>query len=729
MSELLLELLSEEIPARMQDRARSDLERLVTDGLKKAGLTWSATQTFATPRRIGLAVDDLPIQQPDVRQERKGPRVGSPDKAIDGFLRSVEFSSIDQCEIRTIKDTEFYFAVIERKGAPTAEALASIVTNAIRSLGWPKSMRWGGTYFSWVRPLQNVLCIFDGWPVPGTMELGGDVSLSFNPKTVGHRFLAPDEILVKSKKDYLAALEKANVIADSVKRREKIAKSAAKLAESQGYRLRTDDALLNEVAGLVEWPVPVMGAIDDAFMALPVEVLITSMRSHQKYFALEDGFGQMAPRFITIANIDTPDGGKAIAAGNERVLRARLADAKFFWDQDRAQPLASRVDALDSITFHAKLGSIGAKVRRIETLVADLAPMIDADGQAALRAAQLAKADLTTGMVGEFPDLQGLMGQYYALNDGETETVAAAIANHYAPQGPSDACPSDAVSIAVALADKIDTLAAFWLIEETPTGSRDPFGLRRAALGVIRLILDNELRLPLIGLLQHAAEQASISAFESEVSQKQAALDEVGVGDVPIVATAEIETEDDPSFGELFSSTRQVFQFIVDRLKAHLRDQGIRHDLVTAVFALGDEDDLVRLLARVSALSALLDTDDGENLLIAYRRAANILRIEEKKDSRRYDGAPSAGLLKAEEEADLVSALTTCARNVHASLNAEDFSSAMSALAALRGPMDRFFDAVKVNDEDPALRENRLLLLANIRTVMDEVADFSRIEG
>lgn len=729
MPELLLELLSEEIPARMQDRARDDLERHLTDGLKKAGLGFTDVRTFSTPRRIAVAVDGLPEQQPDVRQERKGPRVGSPDKAIEGFLRSVDFDSVDQCEVRDIKGSDFYFAVVERKGAPTADALGDIVLSSIRSLGWPKSMRWGGTNFSWVRPLQNVLCVFNGAPVPGAIDLGGGISLSFNNKTVGHRFLSPDELSVRAAGDYLSSLNDGFVIADAAHRKERIETAAKALTESQGYVLREDPALLGEVTGLVEWPVPVMGVIDDAFMDLPPEVLVTSMRSHQKYFAVETEDGAMAPRFVTIANMETPDGGQAVAAGNERVLRARLADAKFFWDQDRSTTLRDRVDGLDTITFHAQLGSIGSKVRRVEALAVDLADMTGADGQAAGQAARLAKADLTTGMVGEFPELQGIMGRYYAVNDGEPPEVAEAIARHYAPQGPSDECPKEPVTVAVSLADKIDTLAAFWLIEETPTGSRDPFGLRRAALGIVRLILENQLRLPLVGLLQQAAEQASLSAFESEVALKQAALDDVGVGEIPIVATAEIETEDHAEYGEVFSSTLLAFRFIVDRLKTHLREDGVRHDLVTAVFALGEEDDLIRLLARVNALSALLQSDDGENLLVAYRRAANILRIEEKKDGRRHDGAVSHDLLKTSEEAALAEALKVTAERVQRHVDLDEFAEAMTALAALRRPMDSFFENVKVNDEDPALRQNRLHLLSSIRGVMDDVADFSQIEG
>ena len=701
MPELLLELLCEEIPARMQDRARADLERLIADGLKAAGLDFSGVWTFSTPRRLGLSVEGLPEQQPDVRQERKGPRVGSPDKAIEGFLRSVGFDSLERCEVREVKGADFHFAVIERQGAPTAQALGGIVTTAIRSMGWPKSMRWGDSAFQWVRPLHNILCIFDGRPVPGSLDIGGGVSLGFNGTTVGHRFLAPGEIVVESTEGCRTALEKAFVVVDPVERRSRIEAAANSLAASLGCSLRDDWALLNEVAGLVEWPVAVAGRIDDDFMALPTEVLITSMRSHQKYFALEDAAGRMAPHFIAIANMTTVDGGKAVAAGNERVLRARLADAQFFWDQDRATRLADRVEALKGVTFHAQLGTVGEKVRRIEKLAGELAPLVGADRQRTLRAARLAKADLTTGMVGEFPELQGIMGRYYALQDGEDAIVADAIAGHYAPQGPSEACPADSVCIAVALADKIDTLAAFWLIEETPTGSRDPYGLRRAALGIVRLILENGLRLPLAGLLHQAAVQALVPAI-------------AGRGRAP---------------QKLEIVSQEVFRFIVDRLVGNLRDRGVRHDLVAAVFARGDEDDLVRLLARVEALTGLLDSDNGENLLTAYRRAANILRIEEKKDGSSYNGAPNPGWFEQPEESDLASALDDTEAVIQLVKDDDSLERPLAALAALRDPMDRFFDAVKVNDDDPDRRKNRLLLLSNIRAVMDSVADFSQIEG
>ncbi len=704
MPELLLELLSEEIPARMQDRARADLERLITGGLKEAGLEHGDVWAFSTPRRIGLSVAGLPERQPDVRQERKGPRVGAPDKATDGFLRSVGFDSLDRCEVREVKGAEFWFAVIERKGAATADALGGVVTDAIRAMGWPKSMRWGGSAFHWVRPLHNILCIFDGRPVAGSLDIGGGEPLAFNGTTVGHRFMAPGEIAVKSAADYRAKLKKAFVLVDPEERRARIEEAAKEeaLATSGFYFVRKDLALLNEVTGLVEWPVAVAGRIDAGFMDLPPEVLITSMRSHQKYFALETPDKQMAPFFIAIADMETGDGGTSVAAGNERVLRARLADAQFFWDQDRKTPLADRVEALEGITFHAKLGSVRKRVHRIQELVGKFASNIGADMNQAQVAALLAKADLTTGMVGEFPELQGVMGRYYALNDGEEGAVADAIAGHYAPQGPSDGCPSDPVTIAVALADKIEALASFWWIGETPTGSRDPYGLRRAALGVVRLIMENELRLSLAWLLKQAAIRASELESGQLVVNNHLAPEEAASG---------------------------AFDFIVDRLKVHLRDRGVRHDLISAVFAEGDEDDLVRLLARVEALDKLLGSDDGGNLLTAYRRAANILRIEEKKDGRSYEGAPAACLLKMPEESGLAGALDTAAASAQRALEKEAFGDAMAALAALREPIDRFFDEVTVNDEDPALRENRLLLLSNIRAVMDGVADFSRIEG
>ena len=702
MPELLLELLSEEIPARMQDRARADLERLITDRLKEAGLEHGDVWAFSTPRRIGLSVEGLPERQPDVRQERKGPRVGSPDKATDGFLRSVGFDSLGRCEVREVKGADFWFAVIERKGAATADALGGIVTGAIRAMGWPKSMRWGDAAFQWVRPLHNILCIFDGRPVPGSLDIGSGEPLAFNGSTKGHRFLAPGEIEVRSAKGYREALEKACVLVDPTQRQDRIETQAKSVAAGLGCSLREDRALLNEVTGLVEWPVAVAGRIEEFFMGLPPEVLITSMRSHQKYFALEVADGRMAPHFIAISDMATADGGKSVAAGNERVLRARLADAQFFWDQDLEIPLSGRVEALEGITFHAKLGSVRKRVHRIQELVGIFASSIGADTDQAQIAALLAKADLTTGMVGEFPELQGVMGRYYAINDGENASVADAVAGHYAPQGPSDVCPSEPVTVAVALADKIDMLASFWLIGETPTGSRDPYGLRRAALGIVRLIVENEIRLPLAGLLKQAAVRAS----QLEPGQLAAISDSV------------------PE-----EAAQQAFRFIVDRLKVHLRDRGVRHDLVDAVFAKSDEDDLLDLLERVEALAAFLESEDGENLLTAYRRAANILRIEETKDGRKYDAPQAFDSFNVEEEAEIASAISQARKAVNSALNAEAYGEAMTALARLRGPMDRFFDAVKVNDPDSALRQQRLELLSANNAVMVSVADFSRIEG
>ena len=634
----------------------------------------------------------------------RGPRVGSPDKAIEGFLRSVGFDSLEQCEIRDLKGGQFHIAVIERKGTATAEALGGIVTDAIRAMGWPKSMRWGDSAFQWVRPLHNILCIFDGRPVPGSLDIGGGEPLTFNGSTVGHRFLAPDHFAVKSAAEYRAKLEAACVLVDPVQRRDRIEAEAKSLAADLGYSLREDQALMKEVTGLVEWPVAVAGRFDKDFTELPDEVLVTSMRNHQKYFALKKASGRMVPHFIAIADMATGDGGAAIATGNERVLRARLADARFFWDQDRTTPLADRVEALEGITFHAKLGSVGAKVSRIGKLAVELAPIVGANSEHAKHAARLAKADLTTGMVGEFPELQGVMGRYYALKDRVDDAIADAIEGHYAPLGPSDDCPSNPVTVAVALADKIDTLAAFWLIGETPTGSRDPYGQRRAALGIIRLVLENGHKVSLLEFIDRAVATVAWSIFSIEEY---------------LQFDSKVHAE-------------RVFSFILDRLKVYLRERGMRHDLFDAVFAKINEHDLVLLRERADVLAEFLGSDDGENLLTAYRRAANILRIEEKNDDCRYDGKVDQELFVMQEEKDLYSGLVyakTARPDASGLPNSVTLRHALSALATLRIPMDRFFDAVKVNDEDAARRENRLLLLSEFREEMDSVADFSRIEG
>ncbi len=695
MTELLIEFFSEEIPARMQARAADDLKRLVTDKLAANGLTFTTADAHSTPRRLALVVDGLPERTADVREEKKGPRVGSPEQAVAGFLKSAGLDSLDQCEQRDTGKGVFYFAVTEKKGRETAEVLAEIIPAAMAELPWPKSMRWGTGTVRWVRPLHSIIAVFGGRVLDGGYDIGGTQGrVVFGNVTRGHRFLAPDAFTVESFADYKEKLRAAKVVLDREERKAKIKADAEALAAAQGLTLSPDDALLEEVAGLVEWPVVLMGGIDESFMDVPSEVLITSMRTHQKYFAALDAEGKMAPRFIVVANTETLDGGKAVVAGNERVLRARLSDAKFFWDQDRKTKLEARVPALEKITFHAKLGTVAEKVTRVQLLAAEIARAIGADSDAASRAALLCKADLVTEVVGEFPEVQGIMGRYYALGQGESADVANAIADHYKPLGPSDSCPTAPVSVAVALADKIDTLVGFFAIDEKPTGSKDPYALRRAALGVIRLVLENGLRVKLSEVFAAAHGAYKVSGFAPAG----------GVG------------------GDLMS-------FFADRLKVVLREQGVRHDLVDAVFALGGEDDLVRLLARVKALQAFVGSDEGANLLAAYKRASNIVRIEEKKDGATFDQPVDAARLAQDEEKALFAALNEASATAKPLLDAEDFTGTMAALAKLRGPVDAFFDKVTVNAEDKDLRANRLRLLTQIRTTLNTVADFSKIEG
>ena len=695
MTELLIEFFSEEIPARMQARAADDLKRLVTDKLAANGLTFAKAEAHSTPRRLALVVDGLPERTADVREEKKGPRVGSPEQAVAGFLKSAGFDSLDQCEQRDTGKGVFYFAVTEKKGRETAEVLAEIIPAAMAELPWPKSMRWGTGTVRWVRPLHSIIALFGGRVLDGGYDIGGTQGrIAFGNGTRGHRFLAPDAFTVESFADYKEKLRAAKVVLDREERKAKIKADAEALAKAQGLTLSPDDALLEEVAGLVEWPVVLMGSIDESFMDVPSEVLITSMRTHQKYFAVLDAEGRMAPRFIVVANTETLDGGKAVVAGNERVLRARLSDAKFFWDQDRKTKLEARVPALEKITFHAKLGTVAEKVTRVQLLAAEIARAIGADSDAASRAALLCKADLVTEVVGEFPEVQGIMGRYYALGQGESADVANAIADHYKPLGPSDSCPTAPVSVAVALADKIDTLVGFFAIDEKPTGSKDPYALRRAALGMIRLVLENGLRVKLSEVFAAAHSAYTVSGFAPAGS----------VG------------------GDLMS-------FFADRLKVVLREQGVRHDLVDAVFALGGEDDLVRLLARVKALQTFVGSDEGANLLAAYKRASNIVRIEEKKDGATFDQPVDAARLAQDEEKALFAALNEASATAKPLLDAEDFTGTMAALAKLRGPGDAFFDKVTVNAEDKDLRANRLRLLTQIRTTLNTVADFSKIEG
>ena len=686
MPELLLEILGEEIPARMQKRGADDLKRLVGDGLKNAGLAFDEARAYVTPRRLVLVVDGLPAKQPDVRDERKGPRTDAPDKAIQGFMRGAGLASIDEAEVRETDKGNVYFAVIERQGRPTAEVLAEVLPSSLGGLSWPKSMRWGIGDQRWVRPLQGLVCVFDGAVVDFDFA-----TVATGDTTTGHRFLAPQPIAVSDFADYAAKLHDARVVIDDAERRQMIADRAATLAREAGLVVKDDPGLLAEVTGLVEWPVLLMGTIDDAFMDVPPEVLTTAMRSHQKYFALEDGKGSLAPRFIVAANTEGSDGGAAIIAGNERVLRARLADAKFFWDQDRKQALESRVPDLAGRVFHAKLGSDLDKVERMRRLAAALVEFVpQAEPEAVDRGVMLCKADLSTEMVGEFPELQGIMGHYYALADGEAADVAAAIADHYSPAGPGDFCPTAPVSTAAALADKIDTLVGFWAIDEKPTGSKDPYALRRAALGVIRLITENGLRLPL-------AQAFAVSADTHD-------------------AVDRFDGDD-------------LMAFFADRLKVHLREQGVRHDLISAVFSGGGEDDLVRLMARVDALSRFLDSDDGGNLLTAYKRAANIVRIEEKKDDTTYGDDVEIQVLEQDEEQTLFDSLDRADGEISAALDGEDFAGAMKSLSRLRGPVDKFFDHVTVNADQAPLRINRLRLLSRIREAMNQIADFSEIEG
>jgi glycyl-tRNA synthetase beta chain len=686
MPDLLLELLTEEIPARMQEGAADELRRAVEAALGAAGLEFASARAFAGPRRLALSITGLPLAQKDTSEERRGPRVGAPAPAIEGFLRASGVATLAQCEERDTGRGAFYFAVIRRSGRPTAELLPELLRDVIAALSWPKSMRFPAASFRWVRPLRSVIALFDGEVLPLKLD-----RVPVGDTTLGHRFLAPDQFRVRDFEDYREALTRHYVLLDAAERRRRIEDGLRDRAQSLGIEPKPDPGLIAEVTGLVEWPVVLSGRIDEGFMDLPPEVLTTSMRSHQKYFACIGRDGKLAPHFLVVANMEATDGGRAIVEGNERVLRARLSDARFFFDQDRKIALAARVPKLAERVFYERLGTMLDKAARMMRLVETIVAYVPgADAARARRAAELAKADLSTGMVGEFPELQGVMGRYYALHDGEPADVAAAIAEHYSPLGPNDRCPTAPQSVAVALADRIDTLVGFFAIGETPTGSKDPFALRRAALGVIRLVLENKLRVPLARVFAHAFD----------IYGKR--------GKDPAV---------------------DLLAFFADRLKVHLRERGVRHDLIAAIFAVGAEDDLVRLLARVDALGAFLASEDGANLLTAYRRAANIVRIEERNDGIRYEGLPDPARFAAPAENRLAARLTEADASAAKALRAEDFAGAMAALAALRAPVDEFFETVTVNCEDRALRANRLRLLARIRDTLNVVADFSLIEG
>jgi len=675
MPDLLLELFSEEIPARFQRRAAEDLKRLVTDAIVEAGLLYEGARAFVTPRRLALTIAGIPVRSPDLKEEKKGPRVGAPQAAIDGFLKSAGLTSIDQAKVVSDpKKGDSYVAIVEKKGAPAATLLAIILTAVIESFPWPKSMQWGQGGLTWVRPIRAITATFGtDTDEPEVIPFRvGDVIAS--QTTYGHRFLAPTAIKVRRFDDYATALERAKVVLDIDRRKDIVRADADHLAFAQGLSVIHDEGLLEEVAGLVEWPTVMMGSFDPSFLAVPEEVIIATIRANQKCFCLRDAQGKLANKFLLVANNLATDGGTAIVAGNERVIRARLSDAKFFYEQDLKLPLEHGLPKLEEAIFHAKLGTQFQRVERLVKLAAEIAPRVGANVEDAKRAAMLAKADLVTSMVGEFPELQGVMGRYYAQAQGEKGPVANAIQDHYKPVGPSDLVPAEPVSIAVALADKLDLLTGFWAIDEKPTGSRDPFALRRAALGVIRIVTDNKLNFPL-----------SVDA--------------------------------------------DLLSFFHDRLKVSLRDAGARHDLVDAVIT-KDSDDILEITRRVEALSALLSTTDGKNLLAGYKRAANIVSAEEKKDGRTYEPKTAErSVFTLDAENDLVNAIESVDASAAAHVKANDYKAAIADLAKLRAPVDAFFEKVLVNDPDPALRANRLHLLAALRNTMHLVADFSKIAG
>ncbi|TYO84982.1 glycine--tRNA ligase subunit beta [Oceanicella actignis] len=686
MPDLLIELFSEEIPARMQARAAQDLRRLMTDGLVERGVTYAHAAAFATPRRLALALTGLPEATRPVREERRGPRADAPQKAIEGFLRATGLTR-EQLEEREDKKGRVLFAVIERPGRNVDEVVAETLEEVIRSFPWPKSMRWGAGALRWVRPLHSILCILhdDQGARVVPLEIDG---IRAGDVARGHRFMAPEPFAVRSFEDYAARLEAAKVVLDPEERKRRIMADAASLAFAQGLELVEDPGLLEEVAGLVEWPVTLMGPIAPEFLDLPPEVLRASMKEHQKFFSVRNPVTDRIEQFVTVANVETPDHGALILAGNRKVLSARLSDAKFFWENDlravREKGLEGMARKLANVTFHSRLGSQAERIARIEALAREIAPLVGAKPDMAAEAARIAKADLASEMVYEFPELQGAMGRRYALEAGHAPEVAAACAEHYAPLGPSDAVPTAPVSVAVALADKIDMLAGFWAIDEKPTGSKDPFALRRAALGVIRIVLENDLRLRLR----------------------------------PLFAKADPRCDAD-----------DLMAFFAERLKAHLRAEGVRHDVIDACFALGGQDDVALLVRRVRALQAFLEQDDGANLLAGYRRAANILAAEEKKDGVEYSLDPMPELAEPGPERALFEALDRAEAEIAEALGAEDFARAMRAMAALRGPIDAFFEAVVVNAPNAAVRRNRLCLLNRIRAVTRQAADLSLIEG
>jgi glycyl-tRNA synthetase beta chain len=701
MPELLLELFSEEIPARMQAKAAEDLRALVTNGLVEAGLTYEGAQGHATPRRLALSIEGLTAQSKDTREERKGPKVDAPQAAIDGFLKSTGLT-LDQLQKQDDKKGQFYLAVIKRNGRMATDVIAELVPDVIRKFPWPKSMRWGSGTLRWVRPLHSILCCFDGEVVHFDVD-----GIQSSHTTRGHRFLAPAEISARRFEDYSLKLHKAHVIVDSITRAETIKTEAKNLAFAQGLEVVEDEALFKEVAGLVEWPVVLMGEFDHAFLDVPPEVIITTIKNNQKCFCVRDAKGKLANKYILIANTVPKDGGAEIIRGNNKVIAARLSDAKFFWDQDRKASLESLLPKLDTITFHAKLGTQGERVKRIEALAAEIANIIGADVEKTKQAARLCKADLVTNMVGEFPELQGAMGRCYTLDQRHDPEVADAIRDHWKPQGPSDSLPVSKVGQAVALADKLSILCGFFAINQKPSGSGDPYQLRRQAIGLIRTTIEKQTSIALSPLLHMSlATYAHVNYLNNPDGQG---------------ATEGQENRE--------AIVLDLLSFFADRLKVYLKDQGKRHDLIDAVFALGGQDDLLMIVRRVEALSTFLSTDDGKNLLAGVKRASNILRIEEKKDGKTFDGDVNRSLLTLPEEIALDKAVTEAASFAKKAVDLEDFEGAMKAIAKLRAPVDAFFEKVTVNDADAAVRTNRLTLLTQIRNATSSVADFSKIEG
>ncbi len=741
MPELLLELFSEEIPARLQRRAAEDLKKAVTDALVEAGLLYEGARAFATPRRLALTVAGIPARSPDLKEEKKGPRVGAPQPAIDGFLKSAGLTSLDQAKIVSDpKKGDSYVAIVEKKGADATTLLTAILGKVIASFPWGKPMQWGHGGLSWVRPLRAITATFGTEnEEPVVIPLTAN-TVTAGQTTYGHRFLAPQPIKVRRFDDYVSALEKAKVVLDLDRRKEIIRADAANLAFAQNLTVIDDEGLLEEVAGLVEWPVVMMGSFDEDFLAVPEEAIIATIRANQKCFCLRRADGKLANRFLLTANNIATDGGDTIVAGNERVIRARLSDAKFFYETDLELPLEHSLPKLEESVFHAKLGTQFQRVERLVKLAAEIAPQVGADVEDAKRAAMLAKADLTTGMVGEFPELQGTMGYYYALAQGEKPAVARVIADHCKPLGPTDRVPTDPVAIAVALADKLDLLTGFWAIDEKPTGSRDPFALRRAALGVIRIVSENKLSLPLSELLLQArrSNEYAISLKSRDTTRPQVSTEDIAyegrarlqaqlemvsrrIDDV-IAASEEVDADD-------LRKLEDILSFFHDRLKVSLRDAGARHDLVDAVLT-ADSDDILEITRRVEALGALLSSADGKNLLAGYKRAANILAAEEKKDGKTYSAhTASREVFKLDAENDLVNAIEAVDAAAAVKVKANDYRGAIAELAKLRAPVDAFFEKVLVNDRNADVRANRLHLLAALRNTMHLVADFSKVAG